>query len=263
MKKSVYGFIIAAALVLGVLGVGVVGCNVSADDVSKLVNNGGGTGGEGTGSGGEGTGGGTGEGGGGLGGEGEGGGSGGELTANVQFKAGDSLSDAVWVGSSGQETANVTWNLGVLDTRYLYFGVRKTAGQTVTASVVELPAESGLLVSHGAIEEVEEMADGLVPGETLAVFKVDANKVHNDKRANVVTDVDAYYDTQFEGDDFAFELHVSEAEKGSKTVTVNLRADVTLDNALFVVDTATGALSRVTGIKQYTGITVQSLNSVA
>jgi hypothetical protein len=102
--------------------------------------------------------------------------------------------------------------------------------------VVELPAESGLLVSHGAIEGVQETADGLVPSDTLAVFKVDANKVHNDKRngtfsdgnGNSTTDVDAYYDTQFEGDDFAFELHVSEAEKDSKTVTVNLRVDVTL-----------------------------------
>jgi hypothetical protein len=44
MKKTVYGFILATILVLGVLGVGVVGCDVSADDVSSLVDNGGGTG---------------------------------------------------------------------------------------------------------------------------------------------------------------------------------------------------------------------------
>jgi hypothetical protein len=39
---------------------------------------------------------------------------------------------------------------------------------------------------------------------------------------------------------------------------VNLRANVTLDNALFVVDTATGVLSRVTGIKHITNITAST-----
>jgi hypothetical protein len=158
------------------------------------------------------------------------------------------FNDDQWTGDA---TGNETWYLSVLDRREVVFGVKKSAEQTVTASVVSLPAESGMLLSHGAITEVTEVpegddtVDGLVPGETLAVFKVDANKVHNDKRSNVATDVDAKYDTQFEGDDFRFTLSVD-----SHTVTVNLRADVTLDNALFVVDTATGALSRVDGIKQ-------------
>jgi hypothetical protein len=162
------------------------------------------------------------------------------------------FNDDQWTGDA---TGNETWHLSVLDRREVVFGVKKAAGQTVTASVVSLPAESGMLLSHGAITEVTEMpegddtVDGLVPSDTLAVFKVDANKVHNDKRENVATDVDAKYDTQFEGDDFRFMLSVD-----SHTVTVQLRADVTLDNALFVVDTATGALSRVDGIKHITNI---------
>jgi hypothetical protein len=44
---------------------------------------------------------------------------------------------------------------------------------------------------EGAIED----ATPLVASETLAVFKVDANKIHNDKRENVATDADAKYDT--------------------------------------------------------------------
>jgi hypothetical protein len=79
--------------------------------------------------------------------------------------------------------------------------------------------------------------------------------MHNDKREHVATDADAKYDTQFEGDDFAFTLNVSEGSTAVGTVTVQLQAKVTLDNALFIVNKDTGALTRVKGIKQFDKIT--------
>jgi hypothetical protein len=136
----------------------------------------------------------------------------------------------------------------------VYFGVKKSAEQTVTVqsadwqtpeSTTPVTAENEL--ADGAIDD----AQPLTASETLAVFKVDAYKVHDGKRTNVADDEDALYDTQFEGDDFQFTLAVS----GGGTVTVNLRADVTLDNALFIVNTTTGALSRVSGITHITSIT--------
>jgi hypothetical protein len=79
--------------------------------------------------------------------------------------------------------------------------------------------------------------------------------MHNDKREHVATDADAKYDTQFEGDDFAFTLNVSEGSAAVGTVTVQLQAKVTLDNALFIVNKDTGELTRVDVPKSYSNIT--------
>jgi hypothetical protein len=252
MKKSVLGFVIAAAVVLGAVFFGVVGCDVSADGVSGLVNNGGsggnGTGGNGGGSGGNGTG---------SGGDNPPAGSSGGGGPDVQFKAGASLPESAYLGKSGQGTDNIVWNLKVLDQRYVYFGVKKTAEQTVTVKHADWVTPEGAVPVTAVENEPEEGAiedaTPLAASETLAVFRVDANRVHNDKRDDVATDADAKYDTQFEGDDFTMTLNVAEGSS-AKTVTVQLRAEVTLDNALFVVNTTTGALSRVTGIKHITDI---------
>jgi hypothetical protein len=174
-------------------------------------------------------------------------------TIDPRFKPGNSADDA-WLGDShaGKGTEAETWGLRVLDMRHVYFGVRKAAGQTIVPSATD----------GGSIEALTEAADGLEPGPTLAVFKVDANKIHNDKRSPApvvngvaVPDADAYYDTQFEGgDDFTFVLTVGGGTPPlSKTITVNLRAEVTLDNALFMVNKATGELTQVRGIKEYSG----------
>jgi uncharacterized repeat protein (TIGR02543 family) len=179
--------------------------------------------------------------------------------AGIQFKAGASLPESAWQSKSGQGTASQTWNLKVRDLRYVYFGVKKSADQTVTVQSADwqtpestTPVTAENEPANGAIDG----GDPLTASDTLAVFKVDANKVHDGKSAG--STIHEYYDTQFEGDDFQFTLAVS----GGGTVTVNLRADVTLDNALFVVNTTTGVLSRVSGIKQFNAITEQTLNSV-
>jgi hypothetical protein len=91
-------------------------------------------------------------------------------------------------------------------------------------------------------------------GDKLAVFKVNANKLHNGKEEGET--YDEWYDSMFEGDDFQFTLNVSENGKEGKTVTVNLRQNVDLTKAAVFIVTGMGddrTLTRQTGIKRCTG----------
>jgi hypothetical protein len=49
------------------------------------------------------------------------------------------------LGKSGQGTDNIVWNLKVLDQRYVYFGVKKTAVQTVTVKNADWSTPEGTI----------------------------------------------------------------------------------------------------------------------
>jgi hypothetical protein len=179
----------------------------------------------------------------------------------IDFRAGASLPESAWQGKTGQGTDNITWNLKLRDQRYVYFGVKKTEAQTITPGTADWASPGGAApvaaVNQEPAEGAIEGAEPLRASGTLALFRVDANKEHNDRWYGAATDANARYDTQFEwNDDFQFTLNVQEGAEIIGTVTVNLGHydDIALDNALFIVDKASGALTRVAVPKSYKGL---------
>jgi hypothetical protein len=179
----------------------------------------------------------------------------------IDFRAGASLPESAWQGKTGQGTDSITWNLKLRDQRYVYFGVKKTEAQTVTPGTADWEPPGGAApvaaVNQEPAEGAIEDAEPLRASGTLALFRVDANKEHNDRWHGAATDANAKYDTQFEwNDDFQFTLNVQEGAERIGTVTVNLGHDddIALDNALFIVDKASGALTRVAVPKTYKGL---------
>jgi hypothetical protein len=179
----------------------------------------------------------------------------------IDFRAGASLPESAWQGKTGQGTDSITWNLKLRDQRYVYFGVKKTEAQTITPGTADWTSPGGAApvtaVNQEPAEGAIEGAEPLKASGTLALFRVDANKEHNDRWYGAATDANAKYDTQFEwNDDFQFTLNVREGAKNTGTVTVNLGHydDIALDNALFIVDKASGALTRVAVPKTYKGL---------
>jgi hypothetical protein len=168
------------------------------------------------------------------------------LTANVSYVP--TSDDVEWLATAwtGYGTAAETWGLSVTEMPVVYFSVSKTAAQTVTAGGTDA----------GLVERAQPGAiwDGAEASDTLAVFKVNANKPHNGKEETET--YDEWYDSMFEGDDFQFTLDVSEAGKDGKTVTVNLRQNVDLTKAAVFIVTGEGndrTLTRQTGMKWYQG----------
>jgi hypothetical protein len=181
-------------------------------------------------------------------------GTGNALTADVSYVP--TNDDVLWLGSAwtGYGTAAETWGLSVTEMPVVYFSVSKTAAQTVTAGGTD----------GGLVERAPPGAiwDGAEAGATLAVFRVNANKLYNGKEPGDV--YDEWYDSMFEGDDFQFTLNVGEDGKEGKTVTVNLRQNVDLTKAAVFTVTGTGndrTLTRQTGMKRYNGISNLGLNS--
>jgi hypothetical protein len=220
MKKSVYGFIIAAVLVLGI-----VGCDVSADDVSKLVNNGGGTGAEGTGSGGnggEGTGGygeqGEGGGGGGTGEGGEGGGGDSGPLPPIEFYNTDYSSGTAFVtdGWTGVGEDDEVWTLTAGEYGTVFFAVNKAEGQTVTVNGAD--AELVTVYDSGSVEGAVVDDDG-----ALAALAADGT------RAVVAVKTG---DLLFEGGTRTFAL-----EEGERSIPVTVEVSPNLTGAaVFLVE---------------------------
>jgi hypothetical protein len=185
----------------------------------------------------------------------------GNLTANVTYSPTANEDRVQYQYVSGRGTAAETWNMTVTETPVLYFAVRKKAAQTITVG----GADAALVRPAAPGETVDEVT----AGDTLAVFTVNANKLHNGKfmggaarssDGKTTPDVyDEWYDSLFEGDDFQFTLNVTDPEKNGKTVTVNLRQNVKQEAAVFIVkydgEGNFAGLERQTGIMRYEGIT--------
>jgi hypothetical protein len=216
MKKTVYGFI-AAVLVLGVLGVGVVGCDVSADDVSRLVNSGGG----------------------------------GDtppppppanLTSDITFyptnyASGTGFDPSGW---EGDKTAEESWTLTAVEQEIVYFAVTKEAGQTVELADSGDAASVTVTVDGTVTGALSGESTDLDASETRVVFAVDTRNLVFDGGTRT----------------FTLNVSDTDAEKEPKTVTVNLNVEpnamgaavflVTYDNETEILtrkDTGTTAFS--------------------
>jgi hypothetical protein len=188
---------------------------------------------------------------------------GGSLTADVSYVPTNDETDWDEGAWTGKGTAEEAWGLAVTETPVVYFSVQKTATQTITVG--------------GTDEDLVEMAetgqtwDEATASDTLAVFKVKANKVRNGKflggaarESDGKTEADVYdewYDSTFEGDNFQFTLNVSEPGKDGKTVTVNLKQKVDLSTAAVFIVREDHTLERQTGIKRFADISNAGLNS--
>jgi hypothetical protein len=193
------------------------------------------------------------------------------LTAEIQFvkTANDTSIPTPLVNMENR--AEETWNFEITEPAgsEVYFAVSMQASQTITVE----GTDAELLTRADAGTEW----DGLTASDTLVLFKVHANKPHNGKPTDHAGETytfynvsypyhaDEYYDSQFEGDDFAFTLKVAEDGKTGRTVNVNLERKTDGKMALFIVrydgNGAFTHLERQTGIKKYLNITGPGTNS--
>ena len=100
---------------------------------------------------------------------------------------------------TGQGTASQNWSIAVVEQRKTYFGVRKSAAQTITVG----GTGASLVTRH-----TSGTVDGSAIGDTLNVFTVDTSA----------------FDLMFLGGSRSFTLTVSEA--GKESVTVNVTVSV-------------------------------------